>query len=96
VRWSFDNRNRARGEALDRETSGTRKIVFLKGNEIHSPTLLKHENVFYHVREGDLFVKLQGVKKTLLRLLRTGDAAQAQVKPITEETGYANISQTPG
>ena len=47
--------DRARGEALDRETSGTRKIDFLKGNEIHSPTLLKHENVFYRVKKGDLF-----------------------------------------
>ena len=51
MRWSFGNRNRARGEALDRETSGTRKTDFLKGNEIHSPPLLEHENAFYRVKK---------------------------------------------
>jgi hypothetical protein len=35
-----------------------RKIDFLKGNEIHSPPLLEHENVFYRVKKGDLFEAL--------------------------------------
>src|SRR5271165_1162155 len=35
---------------------GARKIVVFEWNEVHSSPRLKHQNVFYHVREG-VFLK---------------------------------------
>jgi hypothetical protein len=40
------------GELLE---LGTPKISFFERNEVHSSALLKHENVFYRVKKGDLF-----------------------------------------
>jgi hypothetical protein len=35
-----------------------RKVAFFERNEVHSSLLLKHENVFYRVKKGDLFFEL--------------------------------------
>jgi hypothetical protein len=40
------------GELLE---LGARKIAFFERNDVHSSPLLKHENVFYRVKKGDLF-----------------------------------------
>ena len=40
------------GELLE---LGARKVAFFERNEVHSSPLLKHENGFYRVREGDPF-----------------------------------------
>jgi hypothetical protein len=43
------------GEPLE---LGARKIAFFERNEVHSSALLKHDNVFYRVKKGDLFEAL--------------------------------------